>query len=52
MRKVISEKLQQIEIQENVRILHAVESGSRAWGYLRTVILMYVLFMYGQEIII
>ena len=33
MRKVISEKLQQIEIQENVRILHAVESGSRAWGF-------------------
>ena len=33
MRKVISEKLKQIEIQENVRILHAVESGSRAWGF-------------------
>ena len=33
MRKVISEKLQQIEIQENIRILHAVESGSRAWGF-------------------
>ena len=33
MRKVISEKLQQIEIQENVRILHAVESSSRAWGF-------------------
>ena len=33
MRKVISEKLQQIEIQEHVRILHAVESGSRAWGF-------------------
>ena len=33
MRKVIIEKLQQIEKQENVRILHAVESGSRAWGF-------------------
>ena len=33
MLKVISEKLQQIEIQENVRIIHAVESGSRAWGF-------------------
>lgn len=33
MRKVIIEKLQQIEKQENVRIIHAVESGSRAWGF-------------------
>ena len=33
MRKIIIEKLQQIEKQENVRILHAVESGSRAWGF-------------------
>ena len=33
MRKVIIEKLQQIEKQENVRIIHAVESGSRAWWF-------------------
>ena len=33
MRKVIIAKLQQIEKQEHVRILHAVESGSRAWGF-------------------
>lgn len=33
MRKIIIGKLQQIEKQENVRILHAVESGSRAWGF-------------------
>jgi len=29
----ILEKLSQIEQQEHVRILHAVESGSRAWGF-------------------
>ena len=29
----IAENLRQIEQRENVRILHAVESGSRAWGF-------------------
>ncbi|MCI9338436.1 MAG: nucleotidyltransferase domain-containing protein [Lachnospiraceae bacterium] len=29
----INEKLDQIERTEGVRILHAVESGSRAWGF-------------------
>lgn len=29
----IKEKLDEIERTENVRILHAVESGSRAWGF-------------------
>lgn len=29
----ISEKLDEIEKAERVRILHAVESGSRAWGF-------------------
>lgn len=29
----INEKLDKIEQKENVRILHAVESGSRAWGF-------------------
>jgi len=29
----IAEKLIEIEKTENVRILHAVESGSRAWGF-------------------
>lgn len=29
----ISEKLDEIEEKEGVRILHAVESGSRAWGF-------------------
>lgn len=29
----INEKLNEIEKKEHVRILHAVESGSRAWGF-------------------
>lgn len=33
VRKVILSKLQGIEERENVRILFAVESGSRAWGF-------------------
>ena len=31
--KEIDEKLNEIEEIENVKILHAVESGSRAWGF-------------------
>lgn len=33
MKEVILEKLKEIEERENVRILHCVESGSRAWGF-------------------
>lgn len=33
MRELILEKLNEIEQRENIRILHAVESGSRAWGF-------------------
>lgn len=33
MRTLISEKLKEIELKENCRILLAVESGSRAWGF-------------------
>ena len=33
MDTVIKEKLHEIEARERVRILHAVESGSRAWGF-------------------
>lgn len=33
MNKLIAEKLLQIEYEEDIRILHAVESGSRAWGF-------------------
>jgi predicted nucleotidyltransferase len=33
MRELILEKLSEIEKCENIRILHCVESGSRAWGF-------------------
>ena len=33
MRDLIIQKLKEIEQNENIRILHAVESGSRAWGF-------------------
>lgn len=33
IRQEIDEKLKKIETQEGIRILHAVESGSRAWGF-------------------
>ncbi len=33
MRKIIETQLKEIEEKENVRIIHAVESGSRAWGF-------------------
>lgn len=33
MRNMIVERLKEIEQRENIRILHAVESGSRAWGF-------------------
>ncbi|MEO9822925.1 MAG: nucleotidyltransferase domain-containing protein [Paracoccaceae bacterium] len=33
MRTVILERIKQIEVEENARIILAVESGSRAWGF-------------------
>lgn len=33
MKEIIKEKLYELEKQENIRILLAVESGSRAWGF-------------------
>lgn len=33
IRKEIEEKLREIERNEKVRIIRAVESGSRAWGF-------------------
>lgn len=33
MRRIILDKLRQIEEEESVRILYACESGSRAWGF-------------------
>ena len=31
--ELVQMKLKEIEEKENVRILHAIESGSRAWGF-------------------
>jgi len=33
MEKEIREKLREVEEKEHVKVLHAVESGSRAWGF-------------------
>lgn len=33
MFNIIQEKLNEIEQRENIKILHCVESGSRAWGF-------------------
>ena len=33
MLNIITEKLNEIEQKENIKILHCVESGSRAWGF-------------------
>lgn len=32
VKKEILDKLAEIEAKENVKVLYAVESGSRAWG--------------------
>lgn len=31
--QIVNEKLNEIEMREHVKILHCVESGSRAWGF-------------------
>ena len=33
MKDAIIEKIAELERKENVRVIHAVESGSRAWGF-------------------
>ena len=33
MKEIIAEKLSAMEQNENIRVIHAVESGSRAWGF-------------------
>ena len=46
MRKKIINKLKEIEKREHVKIIYAIESGSRAWVLsLLIVIMMYVLSM-------
>lgn len=33
IQQIIPEKLKEMEERENIRILHCIESGSRAWGF-------------------
>ena len=33
MKEIITAKITELEQKENVRVIHAVESGSRAWGF-------------------
>ena len=33
MKDIICEKIKEMEQLENIKVLHAVESGSRAWGF-------------------
>ena len=33
MKEIIQKKLEEIEKQEHVKIILAIESGSRAWGF-------------------
>jgi predicted nucleotidyltransferase len=33
MKEIIKEKLKEIEKQHSVKVLFAIESGSRAWGF-------------------
>ena len=50
MQKQIMEQLDKIEKTEHVRILHAVESGSRAWGFASPDSDYDVRFIYVREI--
>lgn len=46
----IIQQLRNIESEENVRILYACESGSRAWGFHpRIVIMMSGFCMFGDQ---
>ena len=33
MKEIITAKIKELEQKENVRVIHAIESGSRAWGF-------------------
>ncbi|MDR1794679.1 MAG: nucleotidyltransferase domain-containing protein [Erysipelotrichaceae bacterium] len=39
MEAFIKQTLQELEAQQNIRILHAIESGSRAWGFASLIVL-------------
>lgn len=48
--KIIQEKLKEIEEKENVRIIMAIESGSRAWGFASPVSDYDVRFVYVRRL--
>lgn len=49
IKKIIQEKISEIEQTEHVKILHAVESGSRAWGFASSNSDYDVRFIYVRE---
>ena len=51
MREKIQAQLHRIEDEEHIKILLAVESGSRAWGFASPDSDYDVRFVYGQRII-
>ena len=50
MRELILQKLNEIEARENVKIIYAAESGSRAWGFASTNADYDVRFIYIRQL--
>jgi predicted nucleotidyltransferase len=50
MRETINQKLAELEQQQNIRILYACESGSRAWGFASPDSDFDVRFIYAREL--
>lgn len=50
MREIIQEKLRQLELENNIRVLFACESGSRAWGFPSPDSDYDVRFVYANEV--